>query len=172
MILRDATPADFPAILQLNHDFVAVLSPLDADALARLHAQAAFHRVVEEEGRVVAFLLALREGADYASPNYRWFATHYPRFLYVDRVVVSGQAQAGGLGTRLYRDVFALARRDGVPFVTCEYDIEPPNPASARFHARLGFREAGQASLGVGKRVSRQQLDVLRADTPLAAGEG
>ena len=169
-MLRDANEADFPAILALNEAHVQVLSPLDAAQLARLHAEAACHRVVEEGNRVVAFLLAFREGAGYQSPNYRWFCEHYARFLYVDRVVVA--AQGGGIGTRLYREVYALARRQGVPFVTCEYDIEPPNPASERFHARLGFREVGRAELGGKKTVSRQLLDVVHADTPLADGRG
>lgn len=168
-MIRDATPADFPAILALNEAFVAVLSPLDHARLARLHAQAALHRVVETAGRVEAFLLALREGADYDSPNYRWFAQHYPRFLYVDRVVVAGDAQARGAGRALYRELYAQAVRDAVPLLACEFDLGPPNPASARFHAALGFREVGRQSLyGDRKTVSLQVLDVA-GDTPLAA---
>jgi Predicted acetyltransferase, GNAT superfamily len=166
-MLRDATPADFAAILALNEAFVAVLSPLDGERLARLHAQAALHRVIEQDGRIVAFLLAFREGADYDSPNYRWFAQRHARFLYVDRVVVAGDAQAHGAGSRLYRDVYARASRDGVPLITCEFDIEPPNPASQRFHARLGFREIGRRQLDHGsKTVSLQALDVAAGDTP------
>lgn len=171
-MVRDATPADFPAILALNEAFVSVLSPLDGERLARLHAQAALHRVIEQDGRVGAFLLAFREGADYDSPNYRWFAQRHARFLYVDRIVVAGTTQARGAGTRLYSDVHALALRDGVPLITCEFDIEPPNPTSARFHARLGFREVGRQQLdGGGKVVSLQALDVGAADTPLAKVE-
>ncbi len=59
-MLRDATPADFAAILELNEAFVAVLSPLDAAGLTQLHAQAAMHRVIARDGRVEAFLLAFR----------------------------------------------------------------------------------------------------------------
>lgn len=165
-MLRDATAADFPAILALNEAFVSVLSPLDHGRLARLHAQAARHRVVEQDGRVVAFVLVLREGADYDSPNYQWFAQRHARFLYVDRIVVAVDAR--GAGTRLYRDAFEFARRDAVPVITCEFDIQPPNPASERFHARLGFREVGQQQLyGGGKVVSLQLLDVAAGESPL-----
>lgn len=165
-MLRDATPIDFPVVLNLNEAFVAVLSPLDGARLARLHAQAALHRVVEREGRIEAFLLALREGADYDSPNYRWFARRYPRFLYIDRVVVAGDMQARGTGSLLYRDVHMLARRDDVPVIACEFDIEPPNPASERFHARLGFREVGRQQIdGGAKTVSLHALDVAVWDT-------
>ncbi len=167
-MLRDATPADFSAILALNDAFVAVLSPLDGARLTRLHAQAALHRVIERAGQVEAFLLAFREGADYDSPNYRWFAQRHPRFLYVDRIVVAGSEQARGAGSRLYRDLYAMAVRDAVPLITCEFDIEPPNPASARFHARLGFREIGQQQLHGGRKtVSLQALDVVAGDSPL-----
>jgi len=172
-MLRDATPTDFPAILALNEAFVAVLSPLDRARLARLHAQAALHRVIEQGGQVEAFLLALREGADYDSPNYRWFVQRYPRFLYVDRVVVAGSTQARGAGTALYRALYAQALRDAVPLLACEFDVEPPNPASARFHARLGFREVGRQSLHGGRKcVSLQALDVDAGNTPLAAPAG
>ena len=159
-MLRDATPADFPAILALNEAFVAVLSPLDAERLAQLHAQAAWHRVIEQDGQIAAFLLAFREGADYDGANYRWFARRHVRFLYVDRIVVAGGGQAQGAGSSLYHDACALASLDAVPFITCEFDIQPPNPASARFHAKQGFREVGQRQLDGGKTVSMQVLDV------------
>ncbi|MDE2247763.1 MAG: GNAT family N-acetyltransferase [Xanthomonadaceae bacterium] len=159
-MLRDATPADFTAILALNQAFVAVLSPLDRARLASLHAAAAVHRVIERDGCVEAFLLAFREGADYDGANYHWFARRYPRFLYVDRIVVAASAQARGCGRRLYHDVGIEAARRGVPLIACEYDIEPPNPSSARFHGRLGFREVGRRQLGGGKWVSMQLLEL------------
>lgn len=160
MLLRDATPDDAPAILALNQAFVAVLSPLDAARLAHLAGQAALYRVAEQEGRIAAFLLAMREGADYDSPNYRWFAERYPRFLYVDRIVVAAEAQGRGVGELLYGDALRHAASGGAPVLTCEFDIAPPNPASARFHARLGFREVGRQVLGAGKEVSLQARDV------------
>jgi predicted GNAT superfamily acetyltransferase len=160
-MLRDYHPDDAAAVLALNAASVSVLSPLDADALARLAAQAASFRVVAEGGRVDAFLLALREGADYASPNYRWFAARHPRFVYIDRIVVAADARGGGLGATLYADLFAHARAHGVPWLACEFDIDPPNPASARFHARFGFQEVGrQRVAGGAKEVSLQMAAV------------
>ncbi len=169
MHIRDATPADFPAILTLNHAFVTVLSPLDEARLAHLHAQAAQHRVIERGGEVLAFLLTLREAADYDSLNYRWFATRYPRFLYVDRIVVGASAQGLGAGRQLYREAYRHALGHALPVLVCEYDIAPPNPASARFHAGLGFREVGTQTLGAGKQVSLQALEIA-GDTPLSCG--
>ena len=161
MHLRDAQAADAAAVLALNQRFVQVLSPLDAPQLARLAAQAALYRVVERCGEVQAFLLALREGADYASANYRWFAARYPRFLYVDRVVVAADAQGQGVGRMLYRDAIARGLGTGAPLLVCEYDLEPPNPASAAFHAAMGLVEVGRQHLPGGKQVSMQALTLV-----------
>ena len=160
-MIRDAVPADFPAILALNAESVHFLSPLDAARLQHLHAQAAYHRVLDIDGRVGAFLLALREGVDYDSPNYRWLAQRYDEFLYVDRVVVGMTQQGRRLGAQLYEDLFAFARASGIVQVTCEFDLDPPNPASARFHARFGFREVGTQWLGGGKKQVSLQARVL-----------
>ena len=151
-VLRDATLADFPAILALNAESVHFLSPLDAARLQQLHALAAYHRVVEVDGRAAAFLLALREGADYDSPNYRWFAERYARFLYVDRLVVAAAVQGRRLGARLYDDIIAFAAANGFATLACEFDLEPPNPASAAFHQRFGFRAVGTQWIGGGKK--------------------
>jgi predicted GNAT superfamily acetyltransferase len=157
-MIRDAAAVDFPAILALNAESVHFLSPLDETRLHHLHAQAAYHRVVEIEDRVAAFLLAFREGADYDSPNYRWFARHYPAFLYIDRVVVARVAQGQGLGAKLYDDILTFAARSGVARLTCEFDLHPPNPPSAKFHQRYGFREIGTQWIGAGKKQVSLQM--------------
>ena len=164
MHLRPATHTDFPAILELNAASVAALSPLDAERLAWLHGMAAVHAVIEADGEVGAFVLALREGTSYDSPNYRWFAERYPRFLYVDRIVVDAALRGRQAGARLYAQVFAHAEAAGVPWVTCEFDLDPPNPASASFHARFGFQELGQHRVAGGsKQVSLQAAPVAGA---------
>jgi len=165
--IRPAGVADFDVILALNEESVAALSPLTFGRLSALHAQAARHCVVEDDGAVVAFVLALRESADYDSPNFQWFVARYDRFLYVDRIVVSGNAQARGAGTQLYRDLFEFAAASSVELITCEYDLDPPNPRSQRFHARFGFAEVGRQRLaGNGKHVSLQAARVPQQAFP------
>jgi uncharacterized protein len=156
-MIRAANASDHAAILALNAESVHFLSPLDEARLRHLDRQAAYHRVVEIDGQVVAFLLALREGADYDSVNYRWFADRFEHFLYVDRVVVSEARQGQRLGAALYDDLFAFARSQNIGRITCEFDIDPPNEASRKFHARYGFQEVGtQSAAGGNKRVSLQ----------------
>lgn len=156
---RPATPSDFAEILRLNAEWQHVTSPLDELALARLDAQAAAHRVAVAGGRVIGFALALREGADYASPNYRWFARAYDTFLYVDRVVVARAHQRAGVGSSLYDDLIACARALALPRVVCEIDAQPPNAVSDAFHTRRGFVEVGSLWIAEGaKRVSLRSL--------------
>jgi uncharacterized protein len=153
--IRPLQSADHAAVLALNAQWVHFLSPLSPQRLEHLQAQSALALVAEAESGVVAFLLAFREDADYDSINYRWFCARYPRFLYIDRVVVA--ARSGGVGTQLYRHVFTQAAQEGVPIVTCEIDVDPPNPVSEQFHRRFGFAEVGRQAVAEGtKTVSLQ----------------
>lgn len=159
--LRPAHAQDFAQVLALNQASVQFLSPLDDARLAWLHGQAAYHRVLEQGGTVQAFLLAFREGADYDSPNYRWFAARYPQFLYIDRVVVAASLQGSGAGHMLYNDLLAFARANHIATVCCEIDSDPPNPVSQRFHKRYGFVPVGSQVYGsANKEVSLQVLDL------------
>ena len=160
-MIRNARPEDFNSILKLNKDNVSFLSPMDHQRLVQLQASASYHRVVESDGQVVAFLLAFREGANYDSTNYLWFAERYPSFLYIDRIVVDQQYRKAGYGQLLYKDIIDFARHQGISMLACEYDIEPPNPASARFHQKFGFTQVGeQLAGGDSKRVSLQALQL------------
>jgi len=113
--IRDAAEADFAAMLRLNVEAEHFLSPLSLPQLQSLRAQAWYCRVIRVEGAVRGFLLALREGADYASVNYRWFADRYSEFLYIDRVVIDAVARGQHLAVQLYEDLFARARTEGSP---------------------------------------------------------
>lgn len=141
--LRTASPDDFNAIVALNDVEVKQTSPMDVERLRDLSAMATYHKVAVVDSRIAAFLLAMREGAPYQNDNYGWFATRFTRFLYVDRIVVSADSAGYGIGSKLYEDLFDYARSQGVTAVTCEYNLQPPNPASQRFHDKFGFKEIG-----------------------------
>ncbi len=161
MHMRTATAGDYERILALNEASVHVLSPLTREKLERLAAEADLFAVIEEAGRVEAFILALREGQTYDSVNYRWFSDNYDHFLYVDRIVVATRQRGAGYGRRLYERVFDRARTAGVPRVAAEIDLLPPNPASLAFHEAFGFGEVGRQSVADGKKtVSLQVADL------------
>jgi uncharacterized protein len=156
MTIREVAEADHAAILALNLESEHLLSPMDAAKLCQLDAQSAYHRVVVDADGVGAFLLVLRENADYDSANYRWFSGRYDRFLYIDRIAVAANRQGRGYGAALYDDLFAFAHAAGIANLACEFYSEPLNQASQRFHARYGFREVGREWLANGKQVSLQ----------------
>ncbi|MEO8003237.1 MAG: GNAT family N-acetyltransferase [Arenimonas sp.] len=129
--------------------------------LEALHSEAAYHRVIDDNGTIAGFLLAFRDVSHYDSSNYVWFKQHYDQFLYIDRVVVSRRCQGQGIGKKLYDDLFEFAKNCGVTRITCEFDIDPPNLASQRFHESIGFSEVGKRSYGeITKQVSMQMIGI------------
>jgi uncharacterized protein len=165
-VIRPARRRDFPAVLALNRESVHFLAPLTRERLAELHRNASLHWVSEEHGSVVGFVLAFREGVEHDSVNYRWFAERYPSFLYVDRVVVGSDARGVGVGSRLYEELFAYALATDVERVAAEFDIDPPNPASARFHAKFGFHEVGRQVVPYGMKEVSMQVAEPRGACP------
>jgi predicted GNAT superfamily acetyltransferase len=139
-------------LLALNSAHARELSWLEPERLQHLVEQAFLARRI---GDLDAFLLAFDQDAQYDSPNFLWFCARYPRFVYVDRIVVASSARGRGCARRLYRDLFEYAVRAGHERVVCEVNISPPNPASDAFHAALGFVEVGTASVYDGSRTVR-----------------
>jgi predicted GNAT superfamily acetyltransferase len=139
-------------VLALNNAHATELSWLEPGELFALLGQAFYARRV---GKLDAFLLAFDQFASYDSPNYVWFRERYPRFVYVDRVVVAPEARGRGLARRLYEDLFRCARVAGHDLVVCEVNVEPPNPASDALHAALGFSQVGWAKILEGRKTVR-----------------
>lgn len=158
-----ATPApislvsaeDEAAILALNNEHAAELSWLEPERLSFLLGEAFYTRRI---GNLEAFIMTFDQDAPYDSPNFVWFRERYPRFVYVDRVVVAAQARGRGHARRLYQDLFGHVERAGHTLVTCEVNTDPPNPASDAFHAALGFAEAGDAVIHGGKKAVRYYI--------------
>jgi len=159
ILIRDVCGSDIASVLGLNETYVEFLSPLDLAGLEALAEEAAYFRIVKMAGEVVAFLIAFTPGASYDSINYRWFDGQFDDFVYVDRIVVAEKAQGRSLGVKLYDDLAKFARAQNLNQMTCEYNIEPMNEGSAKFHQRYGFNEIGQQTLPGGtKRVSFQSF--------------
>lgn len=160
--IRPARESDSDFILRVNEENVQMLAPMDAETLAAFSASAELFLIAEAEGRPAAFLIALREGArEYGSENYRWFCRHFPKFLYVDRIVIDEGCRRLGIGRKLYDAVFAHAAATGVGTVTAEIDTIPYNAVSLAFHKALGFREIGTQYVRDGAvRVSLQAAEL------------
>lgn len=147
--LRPLTVTDADALVAVN-DAAAPAVPLTPAAdMARLVGLSNIALGLERRGKLVGFVIAVSPDADYDSENYRYFESRGVDHLYVDRIVIAESERGAGLGPVLYEAVFAAARHAGRTEVTCEVNLDPPNPGSLAFHERLGFRSVGtQANKG------------------------
>lgn len=137
------TPYDIVWALPLNQVHIAETSALTAERMAALVACAFQATAVDTH----AFLLTFDQSAPYDSSNFLWFRERYPRFVYVDRIIVSKDSRGRGLARLLYESLFNQALVAGHENIVCEVNSDPPNPASDVFHERLGFTEVGTAEL-------------------------
>ncbi|WP_456826419.1 GNAT family N-acetyltransferase [Cellulomonas sp. P5_E12] len=144
LTLRRVAASDLPALAELNDAAVPAVNALGLEGLTAHVPVCDLALVAEIDGVAAGFVLALAPGAEYASENYRWFSTHVPGSLYVDRIVVAPDAHGRGIGRSLYAAVEDRARELGLGVVTCEVNLEPPNPQSLAFHERLGFQRVGE----------------------------
>ena len=144
MHLRDAVAADLPAIHAINQANVPAVGRISFAELEWYFAKAAALRVAEVDGAVAGFLLALRPGLDYSSPNYAWFSARYPDFWYIDRLAVGEQWRRRGIARALYADAAASAQAGAAPLLACEVNLRPRNDVSLALHERQGFVEVGQ----------------------------
>lgn len=154
MIVEDADlPADSRAILSLNNPAVPAVNAIDEAELAAFARMGAV-RIVRGDP-VAGAIVLLPPKMPYDSANYAWFNARFDDFLYVDRVIVAAAARGSGVGRALYEDAIAQAARDGRARVCAEVNVEPPNPGSMAFHARLGFSVlAERDNPSAGKRVA------------------
>lgn len=153
MVVRDIPRAWEGRLLALNNAHAVELSLLDTTSLRAMLDGAFSVRCI---GNLYAGLIALDERhATYASPNYLWFHARYPRFVYVDRIVVAEAMRGKGQARRLYADLIERAMSAGHDLIVCEVNSVPPNPMSDAFHAALGSKEVGAAVIHGGAKSVR-----------------
>jgi predicted GNAT superfamily acetyltransferase len=161
-VIRAVHESDYAKVVELNAGEVQHTSAMDLDRVLYLDSLSAYHRLAELDGTVAAFLLAMKDHTPYRNDNFDWFSARYEQFLYIDRIVVGSHFQGKGIGSLLYRDLFAYARSQKISLITCEINIIPPNRRSFDFHAAHGFKEVGSQWLGDGqKKVSMQAADAM-----------
>ncbi len=139
-----ATETDRAALHALNNAHAVELSfttPAEFDTLI----SRSFAALATADAN--AFLLAFDESGDIPSINYKWFKARFPRFVYIDRVVVAPVLRRRGIADAFYSRLADRAHTAGHTLLCCEVNSDPPNPASDAFHARQGFAPVGEARL-------------------------
>lgn len=148
MRLRELTSLDVPNMLVLNNEAAPAVPASVESELAELLRASSFGFAAVSGDELLGFVVGFEPGTDYASPNYRYFEDRGTDHLYIDRIVVAEEARGMRVGQSLYRRVIELAVDQGREEVTCEVNVDPPNPASAAFHSRLGFSEIDRQDVG------------------------
>ncbi len=147
LVIKELTPQYLAQVLEINNANTPAVSQLTIKELEFnvLHSLYAIVITDSTEVEALAFCVTFAPGAPYASPNYLWFSNTYDDFVYLDRIAVAAPHQNRGLGALLYQTIEGYMVRDNTaPLLTCEVNLQPPNPGSLRFHARIGFIEVGQ----------------------------
>lgn len=164
-LIADVERSLLERLLALNESEVPHLGKVDLDQMAWFAGNASYFRTAMAGDRLAAFLVGLRPGSSYQSPNYRWFCDRYEDFAYVDRVAVAADFRRHGLASRMYAD-FAATLPDSVTVMTCEVNIRPPNEESLQFHYRLGFCQVGTQATDNGNK----EVALLAKDLQPASG--
>ena len=149
--IRDVGEADLDDVLRLNEASVPAVNSVDLDQMRWFAVHAAYFRVAVRDGSFAGFLIGMRPGTSYMSPNYRWFCDAYEDFGYIDRIAISENARRLGLATRMYED-FEASLPTTARVISCEVNLVPPNESSMRFHEGFGFRTVGTQTLDNGRK--------------------
>lgn len=160
--IRDIDLQSIAVVHDLNEQALPHVNSVTRRYLRDQVANNSYFRAVYHAGEPVAFLLAMNEASDYDSVNFLWFRDRYPRFVYIDRVVVDPAHRRAGLGASLYDDLIHWARGRS-PLLACEVNLRPPNEPSTRFHRKRGFTPVGtQETDGGRKTVSLMVKELVK----------
>ena len=149
MLIRPVHRDDLESILELNESVLPHVNSIPISDFEEFIHISSFFIVVEINEQVAAFLIVLGPGQSYDSENYSYFSNNYDSFDYVDRIVVGDNFQGKGIGKALYNYLMESSKEDRI---TCEVNLDPPNPKSILFHKKMGFKEVAQQHSEGGKK--------------------
>jgi hypothetical protein len=141
--IEPVSSADFLELLALNEHSVPHVNTIDEAQMARFLSQATAFFQMRDDNKLAGFVIALEVGADYDSPNYKWFSEHVDNFLYIDRIMVHPNFRRRGVARLMYAELTWRAQQAGCTKLCCEVNLQPPNPDSMALHQQLGFEQVG-----------------------------
>lgn len=158
--IYEAQASQLLTIINLNNAAVPAVNHLQLSELKSICTESSFFLSISLQSEVAGFVIALRENSSYASVNYRWFASRYPSFLYIDRIVIAPRFQRCGLGRRLY-DHLTTKEQGRCETLLCEVNLWPKNTGSLLFHKRYGFQQIGTQKIEAGaKKVAMMEYTI------------
>jgi phosphinothricin acetyltransferase len=142
-MIRDATEADLPAILEIYNDAVANTTAIWNETLVDLTNRRDWFAARQARGFPI--LVADEDGVVKGYAAYGdWRAFEGFRHTVEHSVYVHREARGGGIGRLLMRELITRAASNGIHvMIAC---VEAGNAASIRLHETLGFRLTGTFS--------------------------
>ncbi len=151
MPIRSYRPSDLDTLYKINQAGVPGVGAETKISLETWINLSTIFIATDKEDTPLGFITLMEPGTmSYDSDNLRWFEVYMAEndrsLIYVDRIAIAEQVRGQRIGEQLYKAAFeAFAERDEIG---CEVNINPPNPGSMRFHARLGFNQIGDKTYG------------------------
>ncbi|GAB3097969.1 GNAT family N-acetyltransferase [Lysobacter terrae] len=162
MLVRRAVPSDAPVLAELGactftDAFGHLYSPQDLQAfIDESHAASAYAKLLdsplyaiwlaEDEGEAIGYALAGPCGLPHEDAK--------PEDGELKRLYVSGRAQGGGVGARLFEEALAWLEHAGPR--TLWISVWSENYGAQRFYGRYGFEKAGEYEFIVGEQRDRE----------------
>jgi phosphinothricin acetyltransferase len=142
-IVRDATEADLPVVMEIYNDAVANTTAIWNEILVDLDNRKDWFAV--RKGRGFPVLVATVNGAVAGYASYGdWRAFDGYRHTVEHSVYVHREFRGGGIGRLLMQELIVRAAQNSVHVMIAA--IESENSASIALHEKLGFRIAGKFS--------------------------
>ena len=140
--LRDVKHSDIDKIVRINKSAIPAVNYVSYNEFEWFLNRKLYFKIAENShGTIFGFLLVLPSGLEYKSLNYKWFSARYDKFAYIDRIVIIDEYKKNGIGKSLYLDLEKNISE--YELIACEFNIEPPNPISKKFHESLNYENVG-----------------------------
>jgi len=154
IVIRDARLDEFPEILRINAESSPGVTGLTGPDLTSLTGRSALLWVAVANRTVAGYLIAFLSSASYDGEEFIWFSKQMQGFVYIDQLALAEPYRRRGVGRALYAALEQWASGFACRSLSCEVNIDPPNPVSLAFHVSYGFAEVGRMRTADGRYVA------------------
>lgn len=140
LILHDLTAPYIADVIKINIAGQPGVCALSREQIEAHLTHARFFKVAILAGECIAYVIAYDHQQLYDGDEFIWFKRNIDQpFLYIDQIAIAPTYQGQGLGGRIYAALKQIATNLHYKYLTCEVNLEPPNPISLKFHYHHGF---------------------------------
>jgi hypothetical protein len=157
IVIREVRSDDLPEILRINVESSPGVTRLTVHGIAGLVTEATLAWVAVTDRDIAGYLIAFLGSAGYGGEEFAWFKQRMQNFVYVDQVALARSYRGRGIGSMLYSELERWGSRQQCESLSCEVNLDPPNPASMAFHTSYGFIQIGRMHTSDGRHVALLQ---------------